>query len=169
MGDFTMWPAGAAGVDGAGSSATCAAAGAGATGACMGAATYCWTTPPTLLTMRTLPSASVISSSETFDSDTRSMRVLSFRRSMEAPTAIKLNRARIYSYFTLSQSSTRIFHELRHGKVPFYREKTRRETLYSPCIWARILNADPPKAAGLEWSLAPFYDAALSLPRPGPP
>jgi len=34
------------------------------------------------LTMRTLPSASVISSSETFDSDTRSISVFSLRRSM---------------------------------------------------------------------------------------
>ena len=33
--------------------------------------------------MRTLPSASVISSSETLDSDTRSIRVFSLRRSME--------------------------------------------------------------------------------------
>ena len=38
---------------------------------------------PTLLTMRTFPSASVISSSDTLDSDTRSIRVLSFRKSME--------------------------------------------------------------------------------------
>ena len=37
--------------------------------------------PP--LTMRTLPSASVISSSEILDSDTRSISVLSLRRSME--------------------------------------------------------------------------------------
>src|SRR5688500_17575860 len=36
--------------------------------------------PP--FTMRTLPSASVISSSETFDSDTRSINVFIFRRSM---------------------------------------------------------------------------------------
>ena len=46
------------------------------------AGTYCWTTVGPLLTMRTLPSASVISSSETLDSETRSIRVLSFRRSM---------------------------------------------------------------------------------------
>jgi hypothetical protein len=34
------------------------------------------------LTMRTLPSASVISSSEMFDSDTRSISVFSLRKSM---------------------------------------------------------------------------------------
>src|SRR5574343_1465172 len=103
MGDLTTWPVGAAAA-GLGSSATGAATGAvGATGACMGAATYCCTTAPPLLTIRTLPSASVISSSETFDSETRAIKVLSFRRSMEAPTAIKLNRARIYSNFGLPQ------------------------------------------------------------------
>ena len=52
-------------------------AGAGA-GTIMGAA-------GAALTMRTLPSASVISSSETFDSETRSMSVLSLRRSMVTP------------------------------------------------------------------------------------
>ena len=39
---------------------------------------------PLDLTIRTLPSASVISSSETFDSETRSMRVLSFLRSIDS-------------------------------------------------------------------------------------
>jgi len=38
------------------------------------------------LTMRTLPSASVISSSDTFESDTKSIRVFSFRKSMRSPT-----------------------------------------------------------------------------------
>ena len=46
----------------------------------MGMATATGAAPA--LTMRTLPSASVISSSDTFDSDTRSIKVLSFRRSM---------------------------------------------------------------------------------------
>src|SRR3989344_3377910 len=90
MGDLTMWPAGTAGAEGAGNSATWAAADAGGAGACIGAGTDCWTKRPTLLRRRALPSASVFSSSDTFDSDTRSMRVLSFRRSMGAPTAIKL-------------------------------------------------------------------------------
>src|SRR3569832_1398431 len=44
-------------------------------------AAMCGIAPPPF-TMRTLPSASVISSSETFDSDTRSINVLSLRRSM---------------------------------------------------------------------------------------
>jgi hypothetical protein len=38
-----------------------------------------------LLTMRTLPSASVISSSETFESDTKSISVLSLRKSINPP------------------------------------------------------------------------------------
>src|SRR5438105_3170502 len=42
--------------------------------------------------MRTLPSASVISSSEMFDSETRSIKVLSLRRSMRSPTFVVLGR-----------------------------------------------------------------------------
>jgi hypothetical protein len=53
----------------------------GATGACIGA----WKAALPPLTMRTLPSASVISSSDTFDSDTRSIRVFSLRKSMGSP------------------------------------------------------------------------------------
>ena len=119
MGDFTTWPVDAA-ATGAGSSATVAGA-AAAAAAGMGAGTYCCTTAPPLLTIRTLPSASVISSSDTFDSDTRSMRVLSFRKSMGAPTAIKLNKARIYSNFSLLQSLERIFHHRQRGHSPFHR------------------------------------------------
>jgi hypothetical protein len=89
MGDFTTWPwgsavaaasaavgVGAAAAIGAGAMAT------GATTAVVGAAIMA---VGTLLTMRTLPSASVISSSDTFDSDTRSISVLSFLKSINAP------------------------------------------------------------------------------------
>jgi hypothetical protein len=38
--------------------------------------------------MRTLPSASVISSSETLESDTKSISVFSLRKSMESPTTV---------------------------------------------------------------------------------
>src|SRR5437868_2213150 len=84
MGDLIAWPVTAASA-GAAAGAAAAAAGAGAAWPAAGAASVCtyWTgaaTPP--LTMRTLPSVSVISSSEILDSDTRSISVLSLRRSM---------------------------------------------------------------------------------------
>jgi hypothetical protein len=53
--------------------------GAATTGAAIGAATIAPTGP---LTMRTLPSASVISNSETLESETKSINVLSFLKSM---------------------------------------------------------------------------------------
>jgi len=60
---------------------------AGAAAATTGAATIAGiaTADAPALTMRTLPSASVISSSEMLDSETRSIRVFSFRRSMGPP------------------------------------------------------------------------------------
>jgi len=69
-----------------GTSAT-AGAGAGAATIATGAA-CCITTgaaTPMLLTMRTLPSASVISNSETLESDTKSISVLSLRKSINPP------------------------------------------------------------------------------------
>src|SRR5512139_124008 len=48
-----------------------------------------------LFTMRTLPSASVISSSEMFDSDTRSISVFSLRRSMCSPTPVVVGAAAV--------------------------------------------------------------------------
>src|SRR5574343_24580 len=66
MGDFTTWPLGASG--------TATGAAAMTTGALAA-----------VLTIRTLPSASVISNSETLDSETRSIRVLSLRRSIFSP------------------------------------------------------------------------------------
>ena len=58
-----------------------AAAGAAGAATTTGAATA--TGPPTgPLTIRTLPSASVISSSETLDSETKSIKVLSFLKSI---------------------------------------------------------------------------------------
>src|SRR6478609_7802250 len=87
MGDLTVWPAGSCGAAATGAAAAGASAGAAATGAaCI---TWGWATPCAMagppLTMRTLPSASVISSSETFDSDTRSINVLSLRKSIRSP------------------------------------------------------------------------------------
>jgi hypothetical protein len=64
---------------GAAAAATGAATTAGA--ADMGAATT--NGAPLDLTIRTLPSASVISNSETLDSETKSIRVLSLRKSIE--------------------------------------------------------------------------------------
>src|SRR6187402_2082334 len=96
MGDFTMWPVGSAGAATAGATGAAPAAGAN------GAATWVITgaywcaigCPP--LTMRTLPSASVISSSETFDSDTRSINVFSLRKSIPVSGIVR-KRTRIYS------------------------------------------------------------------------
>src|SRR5690625_518864 len=91
MGAFTIWPSGAFGSLGAGVVlALVSAAGAGAgwlPGMAMGCAqTVCMVgsgAGGADLTMRTLPSPSVISSSAMPDSATRSISVLSLRRSME--------------------------------------------------------------------------------------
>jgi hypothetical protein len=83
IGDLTWWPLGASGAAAAGAGPAGASAGAGAAtaaGIIIGAAMPWPAGPP--FTMRTLPSASVISSSETLDSDTRSISVLSLRKSM---------------------------------------------------------------------------------------
>src|SRR5689334_6620439 len=85
MGDFTVWPLGTSATGAAAGAGAVAGASAGAAAATlaadMGAATA-WTAAGPPLTMRTLPSASVISSSDTLDSDTRSISVLSLRKSM---------------------------------------------------------------------------------------
>ena len=85
-----------------------ATAGAGCASAAGAAAGGCTTAPPPL-TMRTLPSASVISSSETLDSETRSIRVLSLRRSMPSPICVVLRRRRIYSKMSLLPAFASIF------------------------------------------------------------
>ena len=86
MGDLTVCPvstAASADADSAGV-ARAAVAGAEATGGATDTGAAITTGAPTgPLTMRTLPSASVISSSETLDSDTKSIRVLSFLKSMD--------------------------------------------------------------------------------------
>src|SRR5262245_44392470 len=88
------WPVSGAGAAAAAAGAgTVATAGAAICGAITGAAitgdgTHAAagrTSPGSALTMRTLPSASVISSSEMFDADTRSTSVFSLRRSMHIP------------------------------------------------------------------------------------
>ena len=63
-------------------------------------------TPP--LTMRILPSASVISSSATFDSDTKSIRVLSFLKSMLTPTMSFFKRANLHG----NKPKTTIFRQI---------------------------------------------------------
>src|SRR3990167_6038993 len=88
MGDFTVCPTGAAG---AATGAAGATSTAGARDGDIGAGAMLYVTGAAamtgaLLTMRTLPSASVISSSDTFDSDTRSISVFSFLKSMISPT-----------------------------------------------------------------------------------
>ena len=75
-----------------------AATGAATTGAA-GDITTGWASTPMLLTMRTLPSASVISSSDTFESDTRSINVLSLRKSIDPPKLCADAMGRIYTKF----------------------------------------------------------------------
>src|SRR6187551_1711379 len=116
MGDLTAWPAGAAGA----ASAT-GAAGAPPAGAAAGAATMatgCCITrgAPLDLTMRTLPSASVISSSDTLDSETRSIRVLSFLRSMGSPTTVDAGRQDQHAAFLKWKSEN----ESVGNKVPIF-------------------------------------------------
>ena len=88
IGDLTTLPAGtAAGAGAAGAAGSAAAAGAAAAATTVGArgaaaAATIVTGAGPALTMRTLPSASVISSSEMFESDTRSISVFSFLRSI---------------------------------------------------------------------------------------
>src|SRR5690606_33374435 len=80
----TTWPV-STGASGAGGALAVTAPGVAAAccgiACCMTGAAITMGVAPAL-TMRTLPSASVISSSDTLDSDTRSIRVLSLRRSM---------------------------------------------------------------------------------------
>ena len=101
MGDLMTRPSGSAAASGAvGDAATGAATGAGMGTPAVGGATYTGAmaaadaTAPADLTMRTLPSSSVISNSEMLDSDTKSIRVLSLRRSMDLLVYKKLRAVR---------------------------------------------------------------------------
>jgi hypothetical protein len=97
MGELTVWPAAAASAATAAAVTAAASAisvavgatGAETTGAAAGTMT-CWvntgaTAPVEPLTIRTLPSASVISNSVTLESETKSIKVLSLRKSMLPP------------------------------------------------------------------------------------
>src|SRR3954465_8821821 len=107
MGDLTTWPVGASGAAAA-AAGTAARTGAVFAADCMTeGATTCWTPPP--LTIRTFPSASVISSSETFDSDTRSINVFSLRKSMDSPAPTKAE--------NLQQNSTTFVYLRRNAAI----------------------------------------------------
>src|SRR6056300_926948 len=82
MGEVIRWPTSSAGsgAAGAGAGAAGAAGAATTTGAAATAAGAAAATP---LTMRTVPSDSAISNSEILDSETKSIRVLSLRKSTE--------------------------------------------------------------------------------------
>src|SRR6188474_489224 len=71
---------------------------------------------PLDLTMRTLPSASVISSSDTLDSETRSIRVLSFLRSMGSPTTVDAGRQDQHAAFLKWKSEN----ESVGNKIPIF-------------------------------------------------
>jgi hypothetical protein len=97
MGDLTAWPAAAASAATAAAVTAAASAiseavgatGAETTGATAGIMT-CWVktgaaVPEGPLTILTLPSASVISNSVTLESETKSIKVLSLRKSILLP------------------------------------------------------------------------------------